>query len=492
MRRRNGFKATPTGPSPSPSPDQERSGAGARPAGRHTRRATLAFLAIIATLTLGLGSLLPGAGPLLMPSGRAPTASTVGAPGVTATATDCAADETACAPLSELVTPRAREPEAAWPAEPAATVPAPQPSAAPFWRPPLAAPADFPALTARAAFVADLHTRTELMAVNADQPVPPASTTKMITALVTVRYADLDEEVRIQPDEPVDITIYSHMGVEAGDVVTVRDLLAGLLIPSGGDAALALARVVGERLAVPGIDPRAAFVAEMNRYATSLGMQHTHFVNPGGEDADGQVTTARDLAIAAAALLEEPVLEKMVATPVMTVSVGGPNARTLTLVNTNQMLGEPGVDGVKTGTTGQAGQNLVLAIRRKDDRLLSVVLGSTDRYADTRAILGFLDRHYRWVRLGRGGDFPDLASELRAQNLMMMTSRTVLMTADEAADLRYTISLAPNPRGGPFAVQGDVVFYTAARELARFPLYTSGPDGASPALNRSRTGAAGP
>lgn len=330
-----------------------------------------------------------------------------------------------------------------------------------------------PLLTAKAAFAVDLTSNAELFADNADTPLPPASTTKLITALVVVQNAGLDETVQIQAGDQVDPAVYSHMGLEAGDEVTVRDLLAGLLIPSGDDAALALARYVGAKLpGDPATPPRDRFMAAMNRLATSLGMKNTHFVNPYGMDAPGHVSTARDLAIATRAFFQNQTLEQLVDQRVMTVQVGGPRARAITLYSTNQMLGEPGVLGVKTGTTDAAGQCLVLAVSRQTDRIVIVVLGSTDRYADARAILAYLDAQYRWVLLGRGGDLPGLQSALVAQGLSMMTNRTVLLTAQQAAELRYSIKPLPGSGSGPWQPAAEVVFYVGADELLRLPAYT--------------------
>ncbi|HEX3722227.1 MAG TPA: serine hydrolase, partial [Nitrolancea sp.] len=120
------------------------------------------------------------------------------------------------------------------------------------------------ALSAKAAYAVDLTNQTELYANNADQPLPPASTTKIVTAIVVVEHAQLGATVTVRADDTVDPTVYSHMGLEVGDVVTVRDLLAGMLLNSGGDAALSLSRYVGGQL--PGAaneDPRQRFVDEM-------------------------------------------------------------------------------------------------------------------------------------------------------------------------------------------------------------------------------------
>lgn len=344
------------------------------------------------------------------------------------------------------------------------------------------APIPAPEITARAALAVDLATGATLLAVNPDMPYPPASTTKMLTAIIVRQHAALDEVVTVEAGDLVDVAVYAHVGLAAGDRITVRDLLAGLLIPSGGDAARTLARVVGSRLDPTAPDPRAAFVAEMNRQARRLGIRQTHFVNADGRDAPGQRSTARDLAILGAALLRDPFLAEVVAQPVTTVSVAGPAAREITLWSTNHLLGELGVHGVKTGTTGDAGENLVAVAWRKDHQVLTVTLGSSEqsRFDDTAALLGALDAHYRWVRLGREGDFPELEARLAAEGLTLMTNRTLLLSAARAERLTYDVQLAPTPGRSPWAMQGAVVFTVGAEEVLRLPVYRAAREAGNP------------
>jgi D-alanyl-D-alanine carboxypeptidase (penicillin-binding protein 5/6) len=331
-------------------------------------------------------------------------------------------------------------------------------------------------LSAKAAYAVDVTNGVELYSVNADTPLPPASTTKIVTALVVAQHATLDATVTIQADDTVDPMIYSHMGLEVGDVVKVRDLLAGMLLNSGGDAALALARFVGATL--PGAAdeaPRQRFVDEMNREAAALNMKNSHFIDPDGRDTEGHVSTARDLALAAQRLFDFQVLETLVGERSQDVQVQGPNARTITLYNTNELLGAPGVHGVKTGTTDAAGQCLVLATWENGARVITVVLGSGDRYGDANALLGYLNQQFRWVRLGRNGDLAALNTELVQKGYSLGIVRTVLLTAQQAADLRYTLESQPAAGDGPFKAQGDVVFLIGAQPILRLAIYTGDP-----------------
>jgi D-alanyl-D-alanine carboxypeptidase (penicillin-binding protein 5/6) len=205
-----------------------------------------------------------------------------------------------------------------------------------------------------------------------------------MTALVTVRRADL--KARVVVSVRAAGTPGSRMGLVAGETLTVRDLLYGLLLPSGNDAAVALAEHVA--------GSEAAFVRLMNEAAAELGLRGTRFTNAHGNDEPGETTSAADLVLMVRAVLAYPLLAQIVATP--SVQTAG---RALT--NTNELLGVyRGADGVKTGTTDLAGECLVASVTRDGHRLLTVVLGSQDRYADTRALLDFVDRGWRWQNVG--------------------------------------------------------------------------------------------
>ena len=243
-------------------------------------------------------------------------------------------------------------------------------------------------LSAHSIELIDANTGDVLFERDPDQARAPASTSKLVTALTTVQYARPEEVVTVQQSDVVDPVQESSMRLEVGDTVTVHDLFVGLFLPSGNDAANALARFVGERLPDTSKPPVDRFVDEMNATAARLGMQDSHFVNPSGDDAEGEVVTAHDLMLATRALLAEPALRPIVALPTADVRVGGPNARVIRLTTTNELLLTNGVYGVKTGTTDQAGQCLIVAYRTQQENVIAVILGSDDRYADARALLG--------------------------------------------------------------------------------------------------------
>jgi D-alanyl-D-alanine carboxypeptidase (penicillin-binding protein 5/6) len=171
--------------------------------------------------------------------------------------------------------------------------------------------------------------------------------------------------------------------LQAGEQLTVEQLLWGMLIPSGNDAATALARDNAGSV--------EAFVKRMNQRAAELGLKQTHFVNPEGIDADGHVTSANDLLMLARKNWAFPLFQKIVATTEITIAGHA-------LRNTNELLGKlPGVNGIKTGTTDNAGQCLVASIVHNGHQILSVVLGSSDRYSDTLALDKVYQANYTWV-----------------------------------------------------------------------------------------------
>src|SRR5690606_40916823 len=155
----------------------------------------------------------------------------------------------------------------------------------------------------------------------------------------------------------------------------------------------------------------------------SLGMGSSSFGNPVGRDDERSWTTARDLVRAADAVLADPLLARIVATPWASVNVGGPNARELVLENTNQFVLHDGAIGVKTGTTDAAGEALINAFKYGDNIIVSVVIGSEDRYNDTSMLLQHIATQREWIAFG--GQYASLGArdELAEQGLWMPVSR---------------------------------------------------------------------
>jgi serine-type D-Ala-D-Ala carboxypeptidase (penicillin-binding protein 5/6) len=228
--------------------------------------------------------------------------------------------------------------------------------------------------------VIDVPTGKTLFEKLADEPRPPASTAKLMTALVTIDQAPLTDVVRVT--ERAAAMQGSRMGLVAGEQLTILELLHGLLIPSGNDAAVALADYIA--------GSEEDFVGMMNAKAQELGLASTRFVNSHGLDAAGQMTTARDLARLAQVALQNKTIAEIVTMP--SAAVAGHS-----LQNTNDLLrAYAGADGVKTGTTDEAGECLVASVTRAGRRTLLVELGSTDRYSDARKLLDYAASAFAW------------------------------------------------------------------------------------------------
>ena len=233
-----------------------------------------------------------------------------------------------------------------------------------------ATPAE-PDVMAAAAVVVELSSGTILWGRNIHAPRAPASVTKMMTALVVADRAALDTNVTIQES---DLVGESSMGLTSGETVTVEALLYGLLLPSGNDAATALARTLGTQ---PGDTTPAQsvqhFVGMMNAKAKALGTKETHFVNPHGLDEPGHLTSAADLALIGAAFAANPNLMRIAGT----VTYDGFSH---TVHTTNKLLYDgryPSVIGGKTGQTDNAGYTLVEITSQNGRQMLSVELGTT-------------------------------------------------------------------------------------------------------------------
>ena len=223
-----------------------------------------------------------------------------------------------------------------------------------------------PNTRANSVMVVDARTGVVLHEKNADQPRPPASTQKLLTALIITETGYLDRPVKVEPidtfAEPV------RLNIRAGDVYQRIDLLRALLVKSPNDVARCLARDNAGSL--------DAFADKMNAKALQLGATHSHFVNPNGLPHPGQYSTARDLAIIARAAYANPTIRSIVCLPQLVFRYA--NGRTRELENTNKVLKRlPFCNGMKTGYTEAAGHCLIASGSRPGRDIIVVVLGDT-------------------------------------------------------------------------------------------------------------------
>ncbi len=228
-----------------------------------------------------------------------------------------------------------------------------------------------PSVSAEAAFVFDAGSGFAFYAKDADVELPMASTTKVMTALLAVERGSLNQLVTVGPDATALVRPdSSYMGLDAGEKLSLEQLLYGLILPSGNDAAVAIADAIG--------GSEAGFVDLMNQRAQALGLTHTHFATPHGLDEPGHYTTARDLTILSAAAMKNPTLVKITSALHYTIPAT-PLHKAYELQTGNDLLAGarapyPGAIGVKPGFTGAAGYCQAFAAIRHGHLIVGTVL----------------------------------------------------------------------------------------------------------------------
>ena len=244
------------------------------------------------------------------------------------------------------------------------------------------------ALSAEKAILLDAVSGKVIYEKNADQQSLIASTTKIMTALVVCEQCNVLDRMRI-PKEAVGIE-GSSMYLQEGEILTIQELLYGLMLRSGNDAAVALAIYCGGTV--------EGFAQLMNDKARSLGMNDSHFVNPNGLDAPEHYASARDLATLAAYAMENPIFQK-------TVSAKSIKIGERYLTNHNKLLWRvEGADGVKTGYTKAAGRILVSSANRQGRRLIGVTINAPDDWNDHTRLLEEGFKRFRVARIITKGD----------------------------------------------------------------------------------------
>ncbi|WP_416141003.1 D-alanyl-D-alanine carboxypeptidase family protein [Marinimicrobium sp. C6131] len=293
-----------------------------------------------------------------------------------------------------------------------------------------------PSLAASAYLLMDADTGTILVEHEADMVLPPASLTKMMTSYIV---SEEIEQGRISEDDMVNISVKawrkggSKMFVREGTQVRLEDLKRGVIIQSGNDASIALAEHVA--------GSEEGFVDIMNQTAAKLGMTNTHFENSTGWPAEGHLTTARDMAILARAVIKDhPDHYAMYSEKYF--SYNGINQ-----ANRNRLLfRDETVDGLKTGHTEEAGYCLVASAVRRDMRLISVVMGTRSedaRAAETEKLLAYGFRYYQTQSIYDAGD------ELQRNRVWYGQQEEVVLGVAE--DIRLTI-----PRGAEDALEAQM------------------------------------
>jgi D-alanyl-D-alanine carboxypeptidase (penicillin-binding protein 5/6) len=306
----------------------------------------------------------------------------------------------------------------------------------------------------------------ELWARDANARRAMASTTKIMTAVVVLERAGLDDVVTVRK---TDVKVgESGMGLRVGEELTVRQLLEGMLIQSGNDAATALAVHVAGSV--------EGFVAMMNAKAASLDLVDTRYMNPHGLDVPGHYTTAADLTALSRYAMRDPEFQRIV----KTVSTRAVTEHfTHKLENSNLMLKiYPGADGIKTGWTDEAGYCVIVSAKREGVSLVATVLGAASeegRFGQATRLLDWGFAHYRPTQVATAGE---RTGNVRVSDYLERTvptaaaESTTVAVFDLSGPVRRRIDLLPEV-GAP-VVQGQVLgtmsVYQGDRLLAQVPV----------------------
>ena len=227
-------------------------------------------------------------------------------------------------------------------------------------------------INSRACIVFDRNSKMILYGKNERKQVKMASTTKIMTAIIVIENCNLNDTVEVS--KKAASTGGSRLGLKSGDKITIKDLLYGLMLVSGNDAAVALAEHVGGDI--------QGFADLMNNKANELGLTNTHYESPHGLDSEGHYTTAYELAKLADYALKNETFSNIVGTKNYTVTINGYPKN---LSNTNELLGNlNGIYGVKTGFTNGANRCLVTSCKRGDMDIICVVLGADTKNFRTK------------------------------------------------------------------------------------------------------------
>jgi D-alanyl-D-alanine carboxypeptidase (penicillin-binding protein 5/6) len=338
-----------------------------------------------------------------------------------------------------------------------------------------AAPRDCPpSVQAPSAIVLEVSTGIVACERQADAERPVGSTVKLMTALLTLENADLDARYRaaVYHPAPAESLIY----LQPGDRLSVRDLLRGLLIQSGNDAAMTLAKGIA--------GSEGAFVRMMNRRARELGLDHTHYGNPAGLDAPGAHSSARDLVKLAEFLRTKPLFRRTVKQASVTLVTGGV---TRTFKNRNSLIPvEPWVNGVKTGHTTGAGEVLVGSGRQKGIQVISAVLDEPSkpvRNDDTVRLLRYGMSRFQRITAAPAGTSAHVSIPIRYRRgaelelVVGPNGERTVVPRHERDRVTIRPTRFPSQVRGPIASGqqlGEADVLQDGRKIATVPLVASG------------------
>jgi len=320
-----------------------------------------------------------------------------------------------------------------------------------------------PVVYARNAIAIDAKSKRVLYEKNAHVITPMASTTKIITACVALRYGDLNKKVTIS-SRAASIR-GSVVGYKEGEQVTIKELLYGLMLKSGNDAAIAIAEGISGSV--------DEFVKLMNEYATEIGLVDTHFESPHGLDSANHYTTAYDLAIATAHAKEIDEFNKIVATKDID---GSSEGFSRSFHNINKILWQiPGANGVKTGYTGQAGKCLVSSVKMDDSDIIIVVINCPGRWKETAKIDDYIKNTYEFKKIvEKDRKIKSLTVEKSKDKLNLKSKTTIKIPVKKGSKVEVKIKVPKEIEAPVYAnlKLGTINVYEDKKLIYTTPLYS--------------------
>lgn len=351
----------------------------------------------------------------------------------------------------------------------------------------LVSPIAAPAVSAQAVYVMDATSGIPLYSKNPDERRPIGSVVKIMTALVTLKYVENpdQEQVKIIETDPVEPG-YSTMNLQVGDTLTVTQLLYGLMLPSGGDAANALCRHVGAIISgvegQPGIACES-FVNEMNAYAAELGLDNSRFTNPDGRDADNAYSSAQDVYVMTEAMTRDDKLMGIIQNPAYRFNSVGPENREYVADSTLGPHLINGVIGGKTGSEQDAGGNVALIreVNGGSNRVIVVVMGSTleydenlmptvdTRWDDVNTIISAMDSQFTWTDPSQAGVIPGLSEQMMVWDVRLQNPPAIPVPSGAGVNIAFQMQVGPVANTGEPA--GTLHLFYGDTPVGELPLY---------------------
>ncbi|MEG0306358.1 MAG: D-alanyl-D-alanine carboxypeptidase family protein [Clostridium sp.] len=305
------------------------------------------------------------------------------------------------------------------------------------------------------AIAIDATTGMILFDQNAHKVIPMASTTKIITALVALEYGDLDRVIEISKNAAS--VRGSKVGYRAGEKVTLRELLYGLMLKSGNDCAIAIAEGTSGSV--------EKFCKVMNELAVSIGILDSHFESPHGLDSASHYSSAYDLAIATKKAKEIEEFNKIVSTKLISDEEGIIFSRQFNNIN-KLLYQEPNCTGVKTGYTGQAGKCLVSSFKLNDNEIIVVTLNCVPRWQESQRIYEYVKENYEYKKVIEAGEvLGDIKVRGKNEPLKLVATEDLILPVKNGETLSREIVIPKYEISTPIRSTEDIGMLTITNEL---------------------------